>query len=175
MKNFFIHTRIIAIFIMAIVTAWGGAFYVQASPGTSPDAGGPAHYDRDENIGGQAEFGSDGHLSIRNRGFVCEWIGISAEVLPDSAYSSDSILFGCKRGYSRLDEGSCNYTESSGGRKRRFYPYNAIRRRSETASVLSVRQRGPLYVYSTPSEQELAVLEKVCICRLTGRKEVRHV
>lgn len=37
--------RVIAIFAMAVVTAWGGAFYAQASPNTPPDSGGSAHYE----------------------------------------------------------------------------------------------------------------------------------
>ena len=38
--------RLIAVFVMAVVTAWGGAFYVQASPSTPPDSGGSFAYER---------------------------------------------------------------------------------------------------------------------------------
>lgn len=52
MKNHFNFTRLIAIFILAAVTAWGGAFYAQASNSTPPDSGGSAVYEyNQESIG----------------------------------------------------------------------------------------------------------------------------
>lgn len=80
MKNFFIHTRIIAIFIMAVVTAWGGAFYVQASTGTPPDSGGSCRYERDKK-----DFG----CSNRNSS-VLPWSGfrkVINDVQGESVYS----------------------------------------------------------------------------------------
>lgn len=43
MKNLNL-TRMAAVLVMAVVTAWGGAFYVQASQGTPPDSGGSWQY-----------------------------------------------------------------------------------------------------------------------------------
>ena len=40
--------RLIAIFIVAVVTAWGWLFYVQASQSTPPDSGGSCRYERDK-------------------------------------------------------------------------------------------------------------------------------
>ena len=37
--------RLVAVLVMAVVTAWGGAFYVSASPGALPDSGGSCRYE----------------------------------------------------------------------------------------------------------------------------------
>lgn len=59
MKNLFKFTRLIAVVVMAVVTAWGGAFYVQAAQGTPPDRGGSAAYADERPDRGSSETEAD--------------------------------------------------------------------------------------------------------------------
>ena len=68
--------RLIAVFVMAVVTAWGGAFYVQASPSTPPDSGGSFAYERHQESRKSAD-------SVG--GLVSDWGQRLAEGVKDSS------------------------------------------------------------------------------------------
>lgn len=63
MKKLLNFARLIAVLVMAVVTAWGGALYGFASHSTPPDRGGSALYERDnENFCRCAEISTNGYF-----------------------------------------------------------------------------------------------------------------
>lgn len=72
--------RLIAVLVMAVVTAWGGALYGFASHNTPPDSGGSALYERyNENPCRCAEIGTVGNIPFWTLESAFQFIGRTYE------------------------------------------------------------------------------------------------